>query len=131
MTRYLCWTEKTESWRGDTADRHITDAFREKYEIIYNSEDHVIDPDAETQFALAAADGDYDLIYCDEDEIKNSERQEPFFKPDYSPETQHSTGYIYGMYAIRKGMEYDSLSGFERDKVCHIPKVLYHRTHSR
>lgn len=131
MTRYLCWTEKTESWRGDTADRHITDAFREKYEIIYNSGDHVIDPDAETQFALAAADGDYDLIYCDEDEIKNNERQEPFFKPDYSPDTQHSTGYIYGMYAVRKGIEYDSLSGFERDKVCHIPKVLYHRTHSR
>ncbi len=131
MTRYLCWTEKTESWRGKTADRHITDAFREKYEIIYNSEDHVIDPDAETQFALAAADGDYDLIYCDEDEIKNNERREPFFKPDYSPETQQSTGYIYGMYAVRKGAEHDSLSGYERDKVCHIPKVLYHRTHSR
>ena len=131
MTRYLCWTEKTESWRGETADRHITDAFREKYEIICNSEDHVIDPDAETQFALAAAGGDYDLIYCDEDEIKNNERQEPFFKPDYSPDTQHSTGYIYGMYAVRKGMEYDSLSGFERERVCHIPRVLYHRTHGR
>ncbi len=131
MTKYLCWTEKTETWRGKPVDRHIIDKFNEHYDLVYDSVDYIVDPDAVVQFALAADKGDYDLIYCDEDIIKENERQEPFFKPDYSPETQRSLGYINGLIAVKKGTDRKDLSSFERDRVYHIPKVLYHRGNGR
>ena len=37
---------------------------------------------------------DYDIIYCDEDIVKNGERKQPFFKPGWSPDTLRSFNYI-------------------------------------
>ncbi len=127
MTKYLCWTEQTETWRGRGASRHAVDNFTDSYDIVYDSDDHIVDPDAIEEFARAAEGCDYDLLYCDEDVIRKGLREEPFFKPGYSPETQRTTGYIDGMIAVKKGVEYEDLSHFARDKVCHIDKVLYHR----
>lgn len=127
MTKYLCWIEQNEGWRGRGVSRHALDRFTAGYDIVYDSDDHVVDPDAMEEFARAADGCDYDLIYCDEDVIRKGLREEPFFKPGYSPETQRSTGYIDGMVALRKGVEAGDLSRFARDRVCHIDKVLYHR----
>ena len=130
MSRYLQWIEKTEKWRDTGHDIHAIGRFLEKYDIVYDSDDHVPDPDAVNEFARHAALGDYDLIYCDEDIIRDDERCDPYFKPGYSPDTQRSTGYINGMYAIRKGVSRE-LWDHERDRVCHIDKVLYHRVRER
>ena len=133
MTRYLQWIEQNESWRGASADRHVLDRFNELYEVLYDSDDYVPDPDAIREFAYAAEAGQYDLIYCDEDVIRDHRRTKPYFKPDYSPDTEKSLGYISGMTAIRREAkrEDQDLSIIEGDRVCHIDKVLYHRTRDR
>ena len=54
MSRYLQFIEQTEKWRGRSTDRHIIDSFISRYDVIYDSDDHVPDPDA-----LASAFGLY------------------------------------------------------------------------
>ena len=92
------------------------------------------------------ADNGLDLIYTDEDKIdEQGKRFSPHFKPDYSPDLLLSTNYIshFGVYrksivdeigGLRVGYEgsqdYDLVLRFvehtTRDRICHIPKVLYH-----
>lgn len=86
-----------------------------------------------------------DFIYSDEDKYnyKNREYSEPFFKPDWSPDTFTSFFYtgnfaiykteiikgIGGFRDIYKGLEiYDMALRFteKTDKIAHINKVLYH-----
>ncbi len=131
MSRYLWYIEQNEKWRGVKPERHVLDKFNEAYSIIYDTDDYIPDPDALSQFAIAADKGDYDLIYCDEDVVRDHERTRPYFKPGYSPENERSLGYISGMIAVKKGREEDALYSFERDKVCHIEKALYHRIRER
>lgn len=131
MSRYLQYIEQNEKWRGRKTDRHITDRFLSRYDLIYDSDDHVPDPDAVREFARAARERDYDLIYCDEDVIRDHRRERPYFKPDYSPDSERSLKYISGMVALKKGHRADSQYVYPRDKVCHISKVLYHRKKER
>lgn len=85
-----------------------------------------------------------DLIYSDEDKIDVSDRRnDPTFKPDWSPDLLMGTNYIshLGVYrrsllteigGFRKGYEgaqdYDLVLRFtEKTKnIAHIPKILYH-----
>jgi len=85
-----------------------------------------------------------DLIYSDEDKIEtDGTRCEPFFKPDWSPDTFLSVLYInhFSVYrksivdeigGFRKGYEGSQDSDFnlrfiEKTKnIFHIPKILYH-----
>ena len=127
MSRYLQFIEQTEKWRGRSTDRHIIDSFISRYDVIYDSDDYVPDPDALAEFARAAKTGDYDIIYCDEDMIRDQMRTRPYFKPDYAPESERSLDYISGMVALKKGRRQDALYPCPREKVCHISKVLYHR----
>lgn len=88
---------------------------------------------------------DYDFIYSDEDKISEDgkERRDPFFKPDWSPDTFMSYMYTchFAMYrkslidelgGMREGLEgsqdYDLvLRVMEKTKnIGHIPKILYH-----
>ncbi|MBQ8956333.1 MAG: glycosyltransferase [Lachnospiraceae bacterium] len=131
MSRYLRYIEQSEKWRGNKTDRHVIDRFNEAYDVIYDSDDYIPDPDAIREFACAAENGDYDLIYCDEDVVRDHQRTKPYFKPGYSPASERSLGYISGMTAVKKGLEYEGLYSFKRDRVCHIEKVLYHRRRSR
>ena len=86
-----------------------------------------------------------DLIYCDEDRRTNV-YQDPFFKPDFSPDTLESFFYIGGAFLIRSGAGDDFertlrsqdylniggtvLSGFVNNRkgyfAVHIPEVLFH-----
>lgn len=87
---------------------------------------------------------DADMIYSDEDKIsEDGERNSPFFKPDWSPDTFLSQMYTchLGVYrtelvrqigGFRLGLEgsqdYDLVLRLteKTGKIYHIPKVLYH-----
>lgn len=131
MSGYLRFIEQNETWRRAKAGRHIIDRFNENYDVIYDSDEYVPDPDAIREFACASDGRDYDLIYCDEDVISGHMRSKPYFKPGYSPENERSLKYISGMAAVRKGLDASDLGIFSRDKVCHIEKTLYHRINER
>lgn len=85
-----------------------------------------------------------DFIYSDEDKINdNGERYNPFFKPDYSPETLSVHNYITHQIMFKKellekvGMFDEGVSGAQdydlvlrltenSRNIVHISKVLYH-----
>lgn len=88
------------------------------------------------------------VFYSDEDRISSTgERSNPFFKPDYSPDTLRSFFYMGGLlvmkkelleqlvYCIQKPVKYGAyLLALEaslilkEEQFCHIPEVLYHRS---
>lgn len=85
-----------------------------------------------------------DFIYTDEDKIdENYERFEPYFKPDYSPETLECNNYITHFVVVKKELiekvgllnskfngaqDFDFVLRATRQayKVVHISKILYH-----
>ena len=85
-----------------------------------------------------------DFIYTDEDKIdENKERFEPYFKPDFSPETLECNNYITHFVVVKKvllkevGMLNSKFNGAQdfdfvlratekAENIVHIPKVLYH-----
>ncbi|MBR4515518.1 MAG: glycosyltransferase [Lachnospiraceae bacterium] len=88
---------------------------------------------------------DLDMIYTDEDKIDELglERRDPFFKPDWSPETFMSYMYPCHLSVYRKslllevGMERKGFEGAQdydlllrvmekTDRIGHVPKILYH-----
>jgi len=91
---------------------------------------------------------DIDFVYSDEDIISTKgERFDPYFKPDWSPDTLRSTNYICHFAVIREKIV-DEVGGFRKgyegsqdydlflriiertERIAHIPKVLYHwRSH--
>ena len=88
---------------------------------------------------------EYDFIYSDEDKISEDgkERRDPFFKPDWSPETFMSYMYTCHLAVYRKSLM-DELGGIrvgfegsqdydfvlrlmeKTNKIGHVPKILYH-----
>jgi GT2 family glycosyltransferase len=93
--------------------------------------------------SLLNAYPDADMIYSDEDKIYEDERFDPFFKPDWSPDTFLSLMYTchLGVYrtalvrqigGFRGGFEgsqdYDLVLRLTEhtERICHIPRVLYH-----
>jgi O-antigen biosynthesis protein len=103
-----------------------------------------LEPQALFEFALAFQD-DVDVVYCDEDCIdKRGVVGQPWFKPDWSPETLLTRDYIGHTGLIRRALIeevggvrevlataswYDALLRVtERsERVAHIAQVLYHR----
>lgn len=87
---------------------------------------------------------DVDFIYSDEDKITDSgERFDPYFKPDFSPETLAVHNYITHLVCFKKilqeqvGLFDDGFNGAQdfdmvlrltekAKKIVHIPKILYH-----
>lgn len=85
-----------------------------------------------------------DFIYSDEDKIdENGRRFDPYFKPDYSPETLECNNYITHFSVVSKALldkigtlnpEFDGAQDFDfvlrvsenTFKIAHISKVLYH-----
>ncbi len=85
-----------------------------------------------------------DFIYCDEDRIDEKGRRfDPFFKPDWSPDTLMSFLYV-GRAGVFRTKLLQEIGGFDpgygasayydlvlrfterAEHICHIPKVLYH-----
>ena len=92
---------------------------------------------------------DVEFIYSDEDKIDEEDnRFDPYFKPDFSPETLECHNYITHLVVIKKELlskignlnsEFDGAQDFDfvlratenTDKIIHISKVLYHwRAHN-
>ncbi|WP_049751365.1 glycosyltransferase [Acidothermus cellulolyticus] len=94
--------------------------------------------------ALLNEHPDADMIYSDEDKInEDGVRQEPFFKPDWSPELLLSHMYtchlgVYRTELVRRiggfrlgfegSQDYDLVLRLteQTDRIYHIPRVLYH-----
>ncbi|MBQ7410851.1 MAG: glycosyltransferase family 2 protein [Clostridia bacterium] len=87
---------------------------------------------------------DNEFIYSDEDKIdQTGERFEPYFKPDYSPETLECNNYITHFVVVKKELienvgkfnsEFNGAQDFDfvlratysAKNVAHISKILYH-----
>lgn len=85
-----------------------------------------------------------DFIYSDEDKIdEQGERFEPYFKPDFSPETLECNNYITHFVVVKKDLlkkignlnsKFNGAQDFDfvlratekANKVIHISKILYH-----
>ena len=88
---------------------------------------------------------DVEFIYSDEDKIvgKKAVRQDPYFKPDFSPDTLCANNYITHLSVFKKSLM-DKIGGFRDNyngaqdfdviirasentkNIIHIPKILYH-----
>lgn len=110
--------------------------------------DDVLAPNALYEIANALNHNtDYDFIYSDEDKLTEDGtiRHDPFFKPDWSPDTFMSMNYTNHLSVFRTELvneigglrsefngsqDYDFTLRFmeksDNKKVCHIPKVLYY-----
>jgi GT2 family glycosyltransferase len=84
-----------------------------------------------------------DLVYSDEDAITDGRRDDPIFKPDWSPDLLLSMNYLERFGLLRRRMV-DDAGGFapdagrgqsydlmlrvseKTDRIAHVPKVLYH-----
>jgi O-antigen biosynthesis protein len=96
------------------------------------------------ELALCANREDPDYMYSDEDKISSEGRYEqPFFKPDWSPDTMMSTMYTCHVSCVRRAL-IDEVGGLRSEfdggqdwdfvlrvverarRIAHIPKVLYH-----
>lgn len=87
---------------------------------------------------------DVDFIYSDEDKIdENYQRFEPYFKPDFSPETLECNNYITHFVVVKKDLiekvgmldsKFDGAQDFDfvlratenAKNIIHISKILYH-----
>jgi glycosyltransferase involved in cell wall biosynthesis len=85
-----------------------------------------------------------DMFYSDEDKIdEEGNRREPYFKPDWSPDTFRSSMYTCHLGVYRReiieaiggfragyegGQDYDLVLRFSQktNKIMHIPRILYH-----
>ena len=107
--------------------------------------DDLLAPDALFHVALAALrDPDAGVFYSDEDKVDElGRRSEPYFKPDWSPDSILARMYAGHLLALRRDLvaeiggfrggfegsqDYDLvLRATERnDRVVHVPRVLYH-----
>lgn len=107
--------------------------------------DDLLSPDALFEVVKSINDNDEpDFIYSDEDKIdENYERFEPYFKPDFSPETLECNNYITHFVVIKRKLldevgllnsEFNGAQDFDfvlratekAQKIMHISKILYH-----
>jgi O-antigen biosynthesis protein len=103
-----------------------------------------LEPHALFEFALALQDG-ADVVYCDEDRVgENGVPHDPWFKPDWSPETLLNRDYVGALCVIRRALlervggvrdVFESARWYEAllrvseqtDRVVHIAQILCHR----
>lgn len=120
-------------------------AARGDFVVMLNAGDQ-FSPDAIFQAAKSLnTTSDIDMIYSDEDFLAEDghSRQEPFFKPDWSPDLLLSTNYLLHSF-VRKNLLSETIEETLQDetagigdlifrcteqtqKIHHIPKVLLHR----
>ncbi len=113
--------------------------------VSFLDHDDVLEPDTLYEYVRALnEDPEADLIYCDEDMLKEGRYVRGFLKPEFDPFLLEGLNYITHMLTIRKSLldELPQLPGCELDgsqdhafalmtserarSVCHVSKVLYH-----
>ncbi len=113
--------------------------------VAFLDHDDELAPEALARVAEAIVDRpDADVVYSDEDKLDElSDRCQPTFKPDWSPDWLMSTAYICHLFVVRRSLV-DEIGGLRPDfdgsqdydlmlrsterarSVVHIPEVLYH-----
>jgi GT2 family glycosyltransferase len=113
--------------------------------VVLLDHDDALHPDALAQVAAALdASPEADYVYTDEDKIDRSgHHQEPFFKPDWSPERMRTQMYTCHLSVLRRALV-EEVGGFDPEfegsqdwdlvlkvterarQVVHLPRVLYH-----
>ena len=112
--------------------------------IVLLDHDDTIAPNALFENANILNKGDYDFIYSDKDKINDSsQRFEPIFKPEWSPDILLNVNYLTHLNAIRTS-KVKEIGGWDprtdgaqdwdlflrvietTERIAHIPKVLYH-----
>ncbi len=114
--------------------------------VTFLDHDDELSPHAINEVVAAVSINKFDFIYSDEDKINDRGiRFSPHFKPDYSEDLLLSQNYISHLSVIRRdfvtqvggfregfegSQDYDlflrCLTLIPSDRICHIPKVLYH-----
>ncbi len=114
--------------------------------VAFLDHDDILAPHALYRFAVvAAADPFVGLMYSDEDKIDDDRehRFDPYFKPDWSPETLLGKMYIGHFLAIRRSLveaagrmrsDFDGSQDYDlvlrvseiTARIVHVPDVLYH-----
>lgn len=113
--------------------------------IVILGEKDMLAQDALYEIMNAICYNDADFIYSDEDKFDESLQNcfDPYYKPDYAPDTLRTHNYISNLIAFEKKLlhkiekskvnyktayDYDlTLKLTEKaDKIYHIPKILYH-----
>jgi GT2 family glycosyltransferase len=87
---------------------------------------------------------DIEFIYSDEDYLINGKRRNPYFKPDFAPDTLRSFNFIKQFVVMKRSLaerlgnlngEYDGMQDYDyilraseaTSKIHHIRKILYHQ----
>ena len=118
--------------------------------IMLSDHDDILESDALYEIVSVMNRGkEYDILYTDEDKVSFDGKQyfEPHFKPDFNLGLLRSNNYICHITVIRSTL-IKQINGFREafdgaqdydlilrcieksDRICHIPKVLYHwRSH--
>ena len=124
--------------------------------LCFMDHDDLIAPDALYEAWRLIRSKGVDLIYTDEDKIRDGpdgtlEHFQPHFKPDFNPDLLRSNNYICHFLMVRKSLieeagalreGFDGAQDYEfvlrltdriaPDRIGHIPRVLYHwRTHEQ
>lgn len=112
--------------------------------IVFLDHDDELTPDCLYELALCIDRDDPDYLYSDEDKLDVHGRfSEPFFKPDWSPDTMMSIMLTCHVSCVRRSLalevgglrsEYDGSQDWDfvlrvterAQRIAHIPKVLYH-----
>ena len=107
--------------------------------------DDTLTPDALWHVAAAIAREAPDMLYSDEDKLTEdgSIRTDPHRKPDFCPDNLRSGNYICHLMVVRRSLlaelgglrpDFDGSQDHDlalriaekTDRICHIPRVLYH-----
>jgi GT2 family glycosyltransferase len=112
--------------------------------IAFLDHDDLLEPDAFARVAAAlAAQPTADILYTDEDKIAGTRFEDPFLKPDHSPDLLLSMNYFCHLLVVRRSLvlrvgglrgefngaqDYDLILRAEEHarRVVHLPGVLYH-----
>ncbi|MEA1647637.1 glycosyltransferase [Nitrospirillum sp. BR 11164] len=112
--------------------------------IVFLDHDDELTVDCLYELALCISRDDPDFVYSDEDKItEDGCFTQPFFKPDWSPDTMMSTMYTCHVSCVRRSLlhdlgglrsEYDGCQDWDMvlriaektTRIQHVPKVLYH-----
>lgn len=112
--------------------------------IVFLDHDDELTPDCLYELALCIDRDDPDYVYSDEDKLDvGGGFREPFFKPDWSPDTMMSKMLTCHVSCVRRTLalevgglrsEYDGSQDWDfvlrvteqAKRISHIPKVLYH-----
>jgi O-antigen biosynthesis protein len=112
--------------------------------IVFLDHDDELTDDCLFELARCIETEDADYIYSDEDKLRpDGQYDQPFFKPDWSPDTLMSTMYTGHVSCVRRTLaqelgglrsEFDGSQDWDfvlrvtekAKRISHIPKVLYH-----